>query len=215
MVKVVTAFGLTLLLWPVHAASDTAERPDLSGRWTLNRAMSEDALEKMRDLAEKNRNRGGGFGGPPAGTGRGGGAGGTLGGGFGGSGHGRRVQRAGPMATINQGIDAIEIAQTGDQLSFTYSDDRLRILLADGRKDKRASPWGDTATTARWTKKGELSVRTKGRNGKIEETYRLDPRSGRLLVDITVDSRIGSITFFRTYDPASPSETEAEAVDPG
>ena len=211
MLKATSALVLTLLVVPTAARAEKAagKHPDLTGSWTLNEAMSENAQDKMRDLRSQRRAGRGGFGGPPPGTGRGGGVGG---GGWSTGGRGRSRGEpgdgpadsdrdpAGPMATIDQGVDAIEIAQTEDQVAITYADDRLRILFADGRKDERTGPMGAVVTTAKWNKDGELTVRSKTESGKITEVYKLDRDGARLLVDLTIDGPMGEITFFRTYD---------------
>lgn len=223
MKKVTTALALTLLFLPAFALAERAPskkpRPDLSGTWTLNEAMSETAQEKMREMMSQRRGErgGGGFGGPPSGTGRGGapaggwGGGSGGGGGFGGPRGGRGTDRGGPMASLDEGVDVIEISQSDDQLSIAYSDGRLRILFTDGRKDERTGPMGDVVTTAKWNKEGQLVIKSKTRRGKTIKIYRLDEDGKRLLVDIAIDSPRGEITIHRTYDP-TPASAESASL---
>lgn len=201
---------LSLTAPAVAIAGHQAVPQDLSGSWVLNEAMSENALDKMRELRSKGHTGNGGFGGPPSGTGRGRTGTDSWGGGGRGRGsHNREPEPRGPLAAIDEGVEAIEIDYAGDEVSIRYADDRLRILLADGRKDKRTGPMGAVATTAKWNKKGELVVQSKADSGKTVELYKLDSNANRLLVDLTVATRMGTITFYRTYDRA------ADAKEPG
>ncbi|MFQ5524625.1 MAG: hypothetical protein ACE5GX_00055 [Thermoanaerobaculia bacterium] len=212
------ALALILFLGLAAAAGAAAEsrngHPDLSGSWTLNEGMSENAIDKMREMRSKGLVGRGGLGGPPGGTGRGGGLDtGSWGRGRGGRrGRGLEGDRHGPLATIDDGVDAIAIRETDDQLSITYSDNRLRILFTDGRKDKRTGPLGDVVTTAKWNRDGELVVKSKVEGRKTVEIYRLDATVDRLLVDVTLDTRMGQVTFYRTYDRAPDPKAGAPGL---
>lgn len=60
-----------------------------------------------------------------------------------------------------------------------------------------------TRTTARW-KDGRLEVERKAGRMTIKERYRVDPASGLLMVDLTVEGEMRKLEWRRIYQPAQP-----------
>jgi len=207
--------------------------PDLSGGWILNRELSEDPAEKMRELREDLRRGGfggpggrggtGSFGGAPGGRGGAGGLGGGRTGGDlgGGSDGGFSVRPPGAegrgrgpgsfrqiMNLVMHGAEQIVIADRDASIAIT-SDGRRLVLRTDGKKIERLTSSGQKVEIkAKW-KGDELRVERKIQNGpKVKVTYKLDKKSGRLEVRTEVSGHLmpRSVKVKRIYDRQPESE---------
>jgi hypothetical protein len=192
------AVALALTLPAGVARSEELARPKLTGRWQLNKELSEDARAKLAEARERGgRPGGGGMGGRPGGGGRGGGRPGGMGGGQRPEGPGAMRIRAlldPPQTLIITGNDA--------ELTLDGGDGVLVRLNIDGRRYKPEG--GSIETKAQW-KGAELLVETKATegNGKTTTAYSLDAKAGRLQIVTRVEGPMGDpISVKRVYDPA-------------
>lgn len=156
-------------------------RPDLSGRWQLNRELSENAQAKLEHMQSS---QGGGHG-----PGR---HGGVFGRWFGG-GHSGQMEEA--RSRFLNAPASFTVRQDGDRIVLTESDGRVWTLTANGRMmevDGR-----DVRT--RWDKHrlvSEISL-----NGtKVIETYERSTNAPQLIVTTKMDMRGHEVSVRRVYD---------------
>ena len=201
---------------PLARAEEPA-RPKLTGRWQLNKALSEDARAKMEAARGRGGDRGmppgGGMGGPGGGSGGpGGGMGGRPGGTGGGRGGGMSGERpggreGGPGGMRVQALlnppQVLTITGNDTELTFDAGDDVLVRYHLDGKKYKQEG--GSLEVKAEW-KRTELAIETKPTegSGKVTTTYSLLPESGRLQIVTRLEGPRGGdpISVKRVYDPA-------------
>ncbi|HVO09806.1 MAG TPA: hypothetical protein VMX54_03545 [Vicinamibacteria bacterium] len=194
--------GCACLCAPAHApAKDEKPRaaaaPDLSGSWRLDKARSDDAHQKVRELVP-----------PPDGGGRPPGMGMPGGPGMGGGG------RMGPPPGLDPGEDPAEarhaILDPAEQLAVYQGETeividersvRRRTLHADGRKYKAAD--GASEVKAEW-KQGRLVVETRGFRGRTTtETWALSEGGRVLTCAVKLETGFGpAVTIRRVYDRA-------------
>ncbi len=163
--SIVAVFALFIglaVLSPL-AAADKA-KPDLSGVWVLNAAMSDDPREVMREMMGNRRgaqdgaeNEGpGGVGRRERGGGQTlpgtfGGAGGVGGGGFQGAGGGGGVQSL--VSLMSQGIDQLTITHEEPAFRILNSMEVGTLLYTDGRTiEVEEEGGGKIKTKTRWKK---------------------------------------------------------------
>jgi hypothetical protein len=197
---------------PVASPSEpTATIPDLSGRWKLDKAQSDDARRKMREeVGRRGEARSGGPGGSPEGP-QGGGAGPAGGeqpghegsGGPPGSGEGRS-----PDDTMRAVFDppeefAITVSTTEVQVEAVFGD--LRIFRPNGKKVKAEN--GTVERVAAW-KEDALVVETKSRAGaKVHESWSVSDDGKRLTIVIRVEGGMGpKLDLRRVYDRQPSAE---------
>jgi hypothetical protein len=238
---VVAALALTLSVAPAAARAAEATpgaavtHPDLSGVWVLDQDMTRKSMESSRGSR-------GGFGGMGRGGGRGGGGegggwgggGGRHGGGWGGRGGdddgdqpgddsgsgsggdwggGHGGERGDAMRSRGQALQRIEIHQTDQALTLTLGDGTTQSFATDGKKHDVDTPAGKAEIQARWTKGGELEVRTKADRRKRTETYLVTDDRKLLTVTVEMSGSRGDMTFHRYYrpEPAPPDATTSPA----
>ncbi len=195
------------------------ELPNLSGKWRLNRDVSDSPEKVLRESPAEGRSAGGFHGG---GMGRGGG--------------GHRSHSAPPSdegASSRDDIgffrDALGGSQTLDirhqepLFSITDSSGRERVLYTDGRKvEKERSEIGTTKVRALW-KDGRIEVTSVPEKGpKVTETFAMTADRTQLTVATTVARRGGGdVTIRRIYEavpdekpPPSPPAPTATEPDP-
>ncbi|HJS58326.1 MAG TPA: hypothetical protein VKA01_09515 [Vicinamibacteria bacterium] len=191
------ALALFALFPPLSPASDAV---DLSGRFRLNEAESEDARQKMRQAMEGRR----------TGSGMGGSRQGRPPGGPGGSGRRPAPEGGGGrpegLLSLFQAPKAITLTHTFAEIAVLEDDGRLRTLHPDGKTYKAEG--GSVDVKSRWDG-ALLVVESKTANGpKVTETWSLDAVSGKLTIDTAVEApgREG-VKVRRVYDrePASAS----------
>ena len=163
-------------------------RPDLSGRWQLNRELSEDAqvkLERMRSVP------GSGHAPPSHGFG------GLFSGLFGGE-HNAEMDKAREL--IRNAPPLLVVRQDGDRIVLTHSDGGTRTLNVNGRRDKT----NGRDVQSNWDKNRLVSETALG-NGKVTETYERLANAPQLIVTTTADLGRGhKVSVRRVYDARSP-----------
>jgi hypothetical protein len=212
-----SALAVALTLPAGVARSEEPPRPKLTGRWQLNKELSEDARAKIAEARERGgQPGGGGMGGRPGGGGMGGGwpggMGGRPGGGMGGGrpgGMGGGQRPGGPggmrMRALLDPPQTLIITGNDAELTLDGGDGILVRLSIDGRRYKPEG--GNIETKAEW-KGAKLLVETKPTegSGKTTTTYSLAPETGRLQIVTRIEGPMGdAISVKRVYDPA-PAE---------
>jgi hypothetical protein len=192
---------------PAEGANTVAV--DLSGLWVLNRELSDDARQKMREGMEGRRGPGDArMGGPGGGGMRG--PGGDMGGRSGGpmgpppGGMGRDDARE-SMRAILEPAEELAVTQSGNEIVIDERDGRTRRLHPNGKKYKTDN--GNSEIKTSW-KDGKLLVETKGRQGGgVLETWELVPDRSRIIVMVKVEGGFGQgIPLKRIYDRARESQ---------
>lgn len=130
---------------------------NISGKWQINRELSDDPREVMEAHREKMREEsggsrgGGGFrgGGGSRGGGYGGGDGSRGGGGFGG-GEPNQEEMQKRIRELDAGREQIEIIQAGEELTMIYARGDTVTVVTDGVRRTEQTPIGEMAITAYW-----------------------------------------------------------------
>ncbi|MEO8218848.1 MAG: hypothetical protein ABI718_17370 [Acidobacteriota bacterium] len=195
------------------AAVLSASHPDLSGTWKLNKDLSDNPREKMREARKSRGGLGPGAGGMSPG---GPGMGGVMGPGGGFSGRGRYPEGERKSRALDASA-TIRISGTDPELIVDYGNDRQRHLFTDGRTvsvEGRRS--GSSKVRTVWNG-DRLEVRTtRDDDREMLETFDLNPQTGRLEVTMTGDASAAledeSRSFRRVYDRSAAA---ASAGQPG
>lgn len=220
LAAVVWGLALAPASVPAAAPAEPAKPsiPNLAGRWQLNRELSEDARQKMREAMNQGRPRSGMPGGRrPRGGSSGGPAGALPPEGFGGADR----EPDGTSRDLLEPPEQLNVTQTEGQVTIEDGEGVLR-LYTDGRKSKREN--GLVEVRARW-KGSELVVESKGADlpkaGRGSEqsppkrigapksvtVYGLDAAKRQLLVTTHLDVPFGeSVVVRRVYDVAPEEE---------
>jgi hypothetical protein len=186
---------------------------ELEGRWTLNKDLSDDAREKMRQAGRDRPGGrgpgGGGMGGAGGGGtgGPGGGSGGPPGGGMGAPGGRGRPPGAGggddpreAMRAVLEPAEELTVAQSDVEISVDERYGRMRRLHPDGKTYKTDN--GASELKSYW-KDGKLVVETKRERGSVVETWERIPDGSRLIVTLRLDGGPGGrLELKRIYDRA-------------
>jgi hypothetical protein len=157
----------------VTAQERAAIGPDLSGRWQLNRELSEDAQDKLKSM------RGGGRHIGCAGGQRGGGAG----------------MHAQLEEVILNPPTSFILTQDDQKVVLAQPDGHVRTLLTDNRKVKVDGR--DVQT--KWENNRLVSEIMVGK-AKIIETYERSPSAPQLIVTTKMKMRIRQVSVRRVYD---------------
>jgi hypothetical protein len=175
--------GLVTSTNPRAERQDAQARPDLTGRWTLNRELSENAEAKLAHL-----HAGGGGGHGPARHFRGGGGG-----------------QAAAMNDLRNALLRVPawftLAQNADRIVVTDDDGRVRSLAVDGRRDKGNGR--DVRT--RWDDNRLVSEISLG-NATVTETYERAPAAPQLLVTTRAEMGGQVLNVRRVYDATPGSK---------
>lgn len=215
----VALFLCLFALWapgPLGAAGD--DSPDLSGHWEIDRELSEDPLEKMRESQGVGPRDGGGLRGGGGFGGRGGGHGSDRFGLDGGPG-----RRGGPdrpsheeleerMEEMRRGFDRLIITQDESRIRIVFADGRELALTTDNKKNPIETPHGTVEVRARWRDAG-LVVKTRAARRSTTETYYVTADGSLLtvLVEAEAPGPAGVVSFkriYRPYEPAAKQESE-------
>ncbi len=192
----------TVTLTVLGAGRPTAvQRPDLSGRWTLNRELS----QFPRDV---------GFGMDllaAAGTGTGEGI--SRGGGGGSTGAAFLSMSEEDAHRMKLLVDAVRnpsphLTIAANEAVITIADDSGRSLTfhADGREETQTLDEVPIATTTRWEAAGLVVRYSVQKNRELRYTFsrKLDPP--QLVVQVQFIERGGKDSVTRVYDQAKPDE---------
>jgi hypothetical protein len=186
-----------------YAQAPAPASPSIVGAWTLNKDLSDQPRGGDEEGREgREGRRGGGYGG---GGRRGGG--GFGGGGFGGQGRGGTGETRSPeeiQRLRNALRDELRAAQhltitdSGSTVIMTADDGRTTRLSTDGKKIK-----DESTNVERKTKRdgGKIVSEISGLGqGKITETYSVDPEHNQLHMTLDIEGRQGKTTVKRVYD---------------
>ena len=174
------ALAIGSLLGAFTGASGGDMSIDISGKWRINKDLSDDPREVMKKKMEELRREhsgppvGGMGGGPP-----GGGMGGRhrRGGNPGGSNREEMEQR---LRDAEQARREILILQKGDDVTLIYANGDTVAIVPDGQKHTRQTRVGDVTTEALW-KDFTLEVKSTARGREMKRLYRISSE-GRLEV---------------------------------
>jgi hypothetical protein len=169
---------------PVITQQRDSPRPDLTGRWHLNRELSESAEAKLEAM---HSSQGGGHR-PPAGMH---GLGGLFGGGKDETEQARDMFLHRPTSFV--------VKQDGDRIELTDSDGRVRVLTGNGRKEKVNGR--DVRT--KWDR-GVLVSEISLANAKVIETYARVTTAPQLIVTTKMEMGDRDVSVRRVYDAESP-----------
>ena len=209
----ILAFGARLAL-TADVAAQTVRMPDYSGEWKLNRELSDDPAQAMKQM------RGGGTGssGGWHGAGHGGRGGGGRHGGGGAPGEGSSDSGASESNAF-AALETLSIRHSEPQITIVDAVGREHHLTTDGKKvEEERSHGGTTKVAATW-KDGHLEIVSVPERGpKWTETYAIAADHSQLTVTTKIEgSRGGTATIRRVYDAMAakpPDETPAPSVAP-
>jgi len=153
-------------------------RPDLSGRWQLNRELSENAQAKV-DRMQSSQGHG------PGRHGFGGLFGRLFGGGD--------MQEA--RGLILNAPSSFTLKQDGDRIVLTGSDGRVRTLTANGRKEKV----NGREVQTKWDNQRLVSELEVG-DARVTETYEHPTNAPQLIVTSKMAMRGHDVSVRRVYD---------------
>jgi hypothetical protein len=202
-----TVIGAVLLMVFGLGTRASAQRPNLAGRWTLNRNLSQlpDDVGFGMDLA-----------GPPGSGsdsgGRGGGAANPASLAFRESEDDAR-RRDQLLDQVRNPSPRLTIVDT--DTAVTLTDDRGRSLTfhPDGREESQMLDQVPVATTARWVA-GRLEVRYKvQQNREVRYTYSRTADPPQLVVQVQLVERGGKGSITRIYEPTRANEHETITPD--
>jgi hypothetical protein len=180
--------------------------PDLSGRWQLNKELSDDAHEKMRQPTGRQR---GGYGPGPGMLGPGSGSG-RLG--LPPSGGGDDDSDESLHAILDP-AEELSIFQGQPDIVLDEKFVRRRTLHADARKYKAEN--GAAEVKAEW-KEGRLVIETRGFRGrKTTETWERNASGKRLTALVKLATGNGpTVTIKRVYDRVGEAAPVAPPATP-
>ncbi len=201
------AAGLSLAIglcscWPeALRANDrkAATETDLSGRFALNKELSDDARQKMREAAERGARSLPPGGGPPgARRGPSGGPGDPPGG----------APDSSPeaMRSLLEPAEEIVVTQSASEIAIEEAFGRSRRLHPDGRTYKTDNGNGEVKT---YWKDGKLRVETRGASGaSVSESWERVPDRSRLILMVRIEGGpAGKLELKRIYDRAAAAAT--------
>lgn len=197
----ILALGVRLALTP-SIAEGTLPLPDYSGVWKLNRELSDDPAQALKDM------RGGGSGSSGGWHGRG------RGGRHGGGGAGDGSSESGESSAF-AALETLTIRHAEPEITIVDGVGREHRITTDGKKaEEERSRGGTTKLSAGW-KDGRLEIVTVPEHGpKWTETYSITADRSQLTVTTKIDgSRGGTATIRRVYD-AVPPEPAAPSAQP-
>ena len=200
------AFRLALLL-PLASSqvTGTGALANLSGTWKLNKDLSDDPQQKMKD-ARSESGGGGGRSGGHHGGGGGGGGGRGWGGRSGGSGSGSGDEGSRPAEDMTTALQHLKIDHQDPALTIEDGIGRQHHLFTDGRKVEEERSYGGTTEIHTVWKDGHVVVTTQSEKGpKITETYAVAADGSQLTVTSKIETRHGgSVEIRRVYDAVKP-----------
>lgn len=185
---------LALFVLPFAAGAQEAPRPDLSGTWVINEALSESMREKVREMMTEEITN------PRA------------------QARWDRVQARERMGMQSAPFARLEIAHEEPLVAVQYSGGRSRELFTDGRELEPEAEYGQEAVTVAW-EGARLIVDADTARGRVTEFWELSDDGKRLFVTTQAEmgERLsGPVSFRRVYDLAPPEQEQApEASENG
>ena len=193
------ALAVFELLWARSLRA--ADLPNLSGTWKLNKDLSDDARQKLREAG--------------SGGGRGSRAGGGRGGGHGRSGGARSADDSGSGAradgeepsgfeVMNAAMASLKIEHRDPELRITEATGHESVFYTDGRKTEEERSLGGTAKIHAEWKDGHVVVTVAPERGpKTTNTYAVAKDSSQLILTTRLERGHGrpAVEIRRVYDP--------------
>ncbi len=181
------------------------EKPDLSGTWVLNEALSDDPREQIKAAMKKGRGGMGGKGGGGHGKGKGKGRGG-----MGRGGEGQNAEGQG--SPLKKFMKTMLLAET---LELTHEEPSL-LILTDGENQRRVytdnrgsrisanSAGRQKVVTAGWERNILFVEITSNNEPRLIQKYKLNTEPRQLWVSTTVQQSNSKspVVINRVYDPA-------------
>jgi hypothetical protein len=206
----VLAAAIRLILFSTLVASDSAAGgglANLTGTWKLNKDLSDDPRQKMKEAQDSGGSGGGGLG--------------RHRGGFGGRRRGSDTDTGAesPRSSLEENASALQLLKIQHQEPQLVIEDgigRQHKLFTDGRKvEEERSQGGTTEMRAVW-KDARIVVTTEPEKGpKITETYAVAADGSQLTVTSKIEGRRGrAIEIRRVYDAVKPAVTPAAPTPP-
>jgi hypothetical protein len=177
-----------LLLVTVMGPIQAAALPDLSGKWSMNRELSEDAkakLEKVFPTLGQVAPRGGDKGTQADAR------------------DAEREQARRRIEALIEASETLDITQINQELTVVEGNLRERKLYTDGRPFERQDRRGNMTTIrARWQGQRLVVDTSLPDGGKFTESYELSPGGEQLFVTVTSqDRRLKQpLVIHRVYD---------------
>lgn len=211
----ILVLGVRFALTPAVAAAPLP-LPDYSGVWTIDRELSDDpsqALKEWRDSSSPPSSSGGSHG-HGRGHGHGGGGGGSAG-------DDAQAQSADPRGFA--ALDTLTIRHSEPEITIVDATGRERRLTTDGKKiEEEHSHGGTTKVSAAWTEEGRLQIVSVPEHGpKWTETFAIAADRSQLIVTTKIERSHGTpLTIRRVYDspastrPAAPPDPAPPAGEP-
>ena len=191
--------------------------PDLSGRWVLDAKASDDLQETLQAAVGQMRGAMGG------GKGMGGSRGRGRGGGMGGGGRGRGASGGmtggsglspGELSSLLDTGERLEIEHEDPMLSITGPDGNRRRIFTDFRGASVSTSGGldQRVTVAGWEDDVLVVEMTPGNGPRVIQHYRLDERTGRLVIrsQVLLQRLPEPLAIRQVYQPL-PKDAAAEA----
>jgi hypothetical protein len=209
----ILALGARLAMTADVAAQTLTARaslpmPDYSGVWKLNRELSDDPAQAMKEM------RGSGRSGPSGGW-HGHGRGGGRHGGGGSPGEGGSDSAASESPAF-AALETLTIRHSEPEITVVDAVGHEHRMTTDGKKvEEERSHGGTTKVAAAW-KEGHLEVVSVPERGpRWTETYSITADRSQLTVTTKIDgSRGGTATIRRVYDAAPADAPEAPSSQP-
>ncbi|MBT8461421.1 MAG: hypothetical protein KJO44_02785 [Gemmatimonadetes bacterium] len=152
------------------------EVADVAGQWTLNRALSDDPDDQLRNVR--------GAAQPPGGS--------------------RRPDQRSPLDVVRRAMEGFAITQTDSTVAIAYPD-REVVLFTDGRKQKFQVDGARELEYRAWRDGDKLLVERRLEGGAtLTEAYSVHAGTGRLhvLTRLAGERLPRTISFVRVYDPS-------------
>ena len=144
-------------------AAQSAERPNFTGTWRLNRELSDKPQEKLKEAAGKR---------------------GALGRIMRGRAQDKLQDR---LKNIEGFGESLKIAHNDPEFQVTGNNDFSRRIFTDGRKVNVTTQKGESVeTTAQWRGSQLVVVTQRANGGKLTQTYSLEEGGERMFVLIQI-----------------------------
>jgi hypothetical protein len=180
-----------LLTFPLTLPAQEADRPDLSGNWTLNEPMSETMREKMTELMEEE------LANPRARA------------------RWDRTRTRERARLSSAPFAGLSIEHEEPRVAIEYSGGRVRELFTDGRELEPDPQFGVEGLTVSW-EGARLIVDAETARGRMTEFWEISEDGQRLFVTTSVEmpQRFEDpVSFRRTYDRQAKTAEEAAAAE--
>jgi hypothetical protein len=188
-------------------AESTGARPNLAGRWALNKDQSDDPRQKMHQAMG-----GGGYGGHGGWGGGGNGGGGGYGGGRHGRGQGEGMLNELSQLTIEQTNTSAKVTGSSGHVLALYSANSAAAPTSAQEGSSTASSSSGSSSSggdddyappaAQW-RGSQLVAVAERRRGTNTQTYELSPDGKQLFVTTKMESQrfTEPVVFRLVYDP--------------